>query len=346
LSIILIAKYSDYEWDRMSTPKETWWARRSRVQRLGAIALVAVVIALAIGFGVGFGIGNKKREEVWDATHDPSSTSTASPSLPTLPPTPSNLSIWQPQAATKWQIVLQKSITISSDSTNTTPSDAIIWDIDLFTNSKETITKLHSLGKKVICYFSAGSYEPDRPDSDQFQKVDLGKALKGWPDERWLNTNSLSIRNIMDERIVLAKNKGCDGIDPDNVDAYVSWSSLIRSLKSSSDLKRIMKMVSNSAHLMQSITWRFWFKSPRRTAWPLASRTQQLFWVLYYLPCSSASMNNVYKWKNAKSTLHLCKTGNPSFISSIQIKSGETHALPIAFAEMMDRRLEQQTSVQ
>jgi len=98
--------------------------------------------------------------------------------------------------------------------------DVDIYDIDLFLTPKSTIDTLHKLGKKVICYFSAGSYEPDRPDSGQFKESDMGKELKGWPKERWLNLNSENIGNIMDKRMALAQEKGCDAVDPDNTDAY------------------------------------------------------------------------------------------------------------------------------
>ena len=43
---------------------------------------------------------------------------------------------------------------------------------------------------------------------------------------RWLNTNSDIVRNIMIQRIELAKNKSCDGLDPDHIDAYNNDNSL------------------------------------------------------------------------------------------------------------------------
>jgi len=52
----------------------------------------------------------------------------------------------------KWQIELTGAVTDTN-----IPVD--VFDIDLFNSSTSTITTLHTLGKKVICYFSAGSYE-------------------------------------------------------------------------------------------------------------------------------------------------------------------------------------------
>lgn len=43
--------------------------------------------------------------------------------------------------------------------------------------------------------------------------------MDGW-DENWVDTTSSSIRSIMAARLDLAVSKGCDGVDPDNIDAY------------------------------------------------------------------------------------------------------------------------------
>jgi hypothetical protein len=118
----------------------------------------------------------------------------------------------------KWQIQLSEQINVDSSLDPTVE----IYDIDLFDTPQSSIDQLHALGKKVICYFSAGSYEPDRPDSAQFTASDKGNVLDGWPDEYWLNINSANVRSIMSARLTLAVSKGCDGVDPDNVDGYVS----------------------------------------------------------------------------------------------------------------------------
>lgn len=50
----------------------------------------------------------------------------------------------------------------------------------------------------------------------------MGNPLDGWPNEKWLNINSANVRSIMTKRIQLASSMGCDAVDPDNVDGYVS----------------------------------------------------------------------------------------------------------------------------
>ncbi|WP_418138560.1 endo alpha-1,4 polygalactosaminidase [Marinomonas sp. RS-M-Aa-14] len=98
--------------------------------------------------------------------------------------------------------------------------DVDLYDIDLFDSSVELIQRLQASGKKVICYFSAASYEDWRPDAADFSAQDLGKTLKGWDDERWLDIRSSQVRDVMVRRLRLATEKGCDGVELDNVDSY------------------------------------------------------------------------------------------------------------------------------
>ncbi|KAG9233852.1 glycoside hydrolase superfamily [Amylocarpus encephaloides] len=117
----------------------------------------------------------------------------------------------------KFQIVLSG---IPNLSKPLFPSDAMVWDVDLEDTSAETIGAMKDLGKTVICYFSAGTYENWRPDSKKFVANDMGTTLREWPNERWLRLTSTNVRNIMKTRIDNAAKKGCDAIDPDNTDAY------------------------------------------------------------------------------------------------------------------------------
>lgn len=126
--------------------------------------------------------------------------------------------MWTPAVNVAWQILLLNPLQISPGSPPTT--DVPVYDIDLFDNTPATIASLKSLGKNVICYFSAGTYEPGRSDAHEFLPADLGSGLPDWPGEQWLDVKSSNVRSIMSQRIALAKSKGCDAIDPDNVDAF------------------------------------------------------------------------------------------------------------------------------
>ena len=96
------------------------------------------------------------------------------------------------------------------------PTDAAVWDIDLFDNQASTIQTLKAAGKIVVCYFSAGTWEDWRDDAKDFPAGDLGKVLPEWPNEKWIRTGSTKVRDIMAKRIKIAAEKGCDAIDPDN----------------------------------------------------------------------------------------------------------------------------------
>lgn len=96
-----------------------------------------------------------------------------------------------------------------------------VFNLDLFDTPIENIMALKERGVFVICYFSAGSYEDWRPDADQFPGELLGNELDSWPGERWVDIRQLAdLTPIIEDRMDLAVNKGCDGVDPDNLDGY------------------------------------------------------------------------------------------------------------------------------
>jgi hypothetical protein len=129
--------------------------------------------------------------------------------------------VWQPRLGSKIQMVLTGEVVVSPDYPVVVPVDIPIYDVDLFYTSDDTIQGLHMLGKKVICYFSAGSAEDWRPDYGNFTATDLGNPLGDWPGERYINISSPTVWDIMKARIDLAKEKGCDAIDPDNLGVYI-----------------------------------------------------------------------------------------------------------------------------
>jgi hypothetical protein len=138
----------------------------------------------------------------------PASTPTITPT-----PTPSPIAWWQPTPGTSWQIQFTGELDLSFD--------VQMYDLDLFDTPQASIDELHTAGRRVVCYFSAGSWEDWRPDASQFPESVLGNDLEGWPGERWLDIRQLDILGpIMTARLDLAVQKGCDGVDPDNVDGY------------------------------------------------------------------------------------------------------------------------------
>ena len=130
------------------------------------------------------------------------------------PPGPSGIKTSILSLVTTWQIQLQGTIN--------TDYAADLYDIDLFDSPVTLINTLKASEKLVICYFSAGSYEEWRDDASQYNESDKGLPLDGWPGERWLDIRSDNVKNIIETRLDLAKQKGCDGVDPDNVDGYTN----------------------------------------------------------------------------------------------------------------------------
>jgi endo-alpha-1,4-polygalactosaminidase (GH114 family) len=101
--------------------------------------------------------------------------------------------------------------------------EADIYDIDAFDNDAGVVAALHAQGRRVICYLSVGSWEDWRPDKDRFPASVIGKEYEGWPGEKWLDVRQIeTLAPIMRERFDLCRDKGFDGIEPDNMDGYTN----------------------------------------------------------------------------------------------------------------------------
>ena len=99
--------------------------------------------------------------------------------------------------------------------------DAEIYNIDLFDTDQEIITALRSRGVFVMCYFNAGAYEDWRPDAIAFPIEALGNDMEGREGETWLDIRLIdALAPVMESRLDLAAEKGCDGVDPDNINGY------------------------------------------------------------------------------------------------------------------------------
>ncbi|KAG8164935.1 hypothetical protein KVR01_005210 [Diaporthe batatas] len=196
-------------------------ARRSSGWKKWALVLAAaiVVLALALGLGLGLGLRNRGGDDDDDNDNGDGGEPTG-PGNGTFATPPSNLTL-----DSQWQIVLSETLSVDDNGqvspTNTSNPKVSVYDIDMFLHQNLTVVRdLQELNMTVICYFSAGSYEPNRPDSWRFQDDDRGKELDGWPGEYWLRLDSQNVREIMRDRIAIAADMGCNAIDPDNVDGY------------------------------------------------------------------------------------------------------------------------------
>lgn len=119
---------------------------------------------------------------------------------------------WPPRPGLSWQIQYSGDLDLSLD--------ADVYDLDLYDTPDSALQELHDAGKRVICYFSAGSYEDWRDDADQYPPEALGEPLDGWEGEWWIDTRDETVRQILAARLDYAVERGCDAVDPDNVDGY------------------------------------------------------------------------------------------------------------------------------
>ncbi len=125
---------------------------------------------------------------------------------------PSGEAAYRPAVATSWQWQLSGPLNASY------PVE--LYDVDLFDTDAATIGALRAAGQRVVCYFSAGSGEDWRPDYGDFAAAALGEGLEGWAGERWLDVTEPTVLEVALARLDLAVEKGCDGVEPDNVDGY------------------------------------------------------------------------------------------------------------------------------
>jgi hypothetical protein len=152
---------------------------------------------------------------------EPVATTTSTTTTTTAPTTTTTTAVvvaaparWIPAPGTTWQWQLQGTID--------TTVNVQMYNIDMVDVPTSTIALLKSQGKKVVCYFSAGSWEEWRPDAASFPASVKGNS-NGWPGEKWLDIRQVSVlQPIMEKRLDLAVAKGCDGVEPDNIDGYTN----------------------------------------------------------------------------------------------------------------------------
>jgi hypothetical protein len=165
---------------------------------------VRALIIGALGLGVA---GCSSREACGpDDVYD------GSTCVPYTPGEPVNADVWRPDPGTSWQWQITGTVD--------TGVDVAMYDIDLFEASDAAIEALHDADRVVICYFSAGSLEDFRPDVSEVSPDAVGRRLDGWPDERWLDPTHPDTRALLTARLDRAVERGCDGVEPDNVTAY------------------------------------------------------------------------------------------------------------------------------
>ncbi|KAI1817682.1 glycoside hydrolase superfamily [Poronia punctata] len=171
---------------------------RKKVIVIISISIMIAVTALALGLGLGLGLADARPNR----NSASSSNSKADFDLGLTP-------------GTTWDYPLGFSLT-----TKNVDKDTQFYVVDLENTSKNDIADLINAGHTIVCYFSAGSVESYRDDAGDFPDEAIGKTLDGWDEEQWLDVRNEGVRDVMTQRIRTAVDKGCQGVDPDNVDGY------------------------------------------------------------------------------------------------------------------------------
>jgi hypothetical protein len=139
---------------------------------------------------------------------------------------------FQPRPGISWQWQL-------SDLPVDTSICAAVYDVDLFTTSEQEIDALREGERAVICYFSAGSFESGRPDSDSFPAEVKGDPLEPpFEDELWVDIRSPAVLEIMEARLDKAvfHAEYVESVGPDDLDDVCN---LTRQLGLSTIMKNI-----------------------------------------------------------------------------------------------------------
>ena len=144
---------------------------------------------------------------------------------------------YRPEVDVDWHWQLQGQVDTSYD--------VELWDLDLFEAPDSLIDELHNDNRKVICYFSAGTAEDFRDDIGILQESDMGDTLPDYDDERWLDIRSPRVLELALGRLDYAVERGCDGVEPDNVDA---WDNNIGFDLTLDDQLAFNRAVANGAH--------------------------------------------------------------------------------------------------
>lgn len=179
---------------------------------LSGLAAIAAVAVIAVVVSAGNQGDTQSTTDVVDAPV--ASTESITAYLPIVQG--SSPGWWQPSPGTSWQWQL-------TDLPVDQSFDVDVYDIDMFDNDAGTVAELHAQGRVAICYISVGSWEDWRPDAGQFPPEVLGNDYVGWPDEKWLDIRRIDLlAPIMRARLDLCRDKGFDGVEPDNVDGYTN----------------------------------------------------------------------------------------------------------------------------
>jgi hypothetical protein len=120
--------------------------------------------------------------------------------------------LWQPSAQATFQLQLTGELDTSLD------VSVYIVDLD---EAQAAFATLHAAGRRTVCHFSAGSLESFREDTAALPESTAGTELEDFPNERWLDTRAVEVRELMLSRLARAQARGCSAVLPTNLDVHL-----------------------------------------------------------------------------------------------------------------------------
>jgi glycosyl hydrolase family 114 len=182
------------------------------------------------------------------------------------PPVPCDMdagACWQPSLAERFQYQLQAAQTPGGDcafpatggvavgitAVPFTGGGAVaptVYDVDFLVDplcasggsdnvdNTAAVAAVHAAGAHAVCYLDAGTDEPFRPDHQLYLDFDrscggclLGKAVRGFNEEHWLDLNDTQgqrafILGRVAARLARCKAAGFDAVEFDNVEGYAN----------------------------------------------------------------------------------------------------------------------------
>lgn len=211
------------------------------VRKLSALILACVLSACGGSSDSSFPVGNPVPTDLIDEHLDLARAKALTVDDGSAPITGGTWTRFTPDTTWNWQLN-------GTSAAINLEYEADVYVVDMFSQlSIDSITPLHDMGRKVICYFSAGTYEPWRPDAALFAELELGNPHQYYPSERWLDVNDPLVSKLMANRMDIAVDLGCDGVELDNVDGWIPSADSGFSF-TLDDQKQFVKVLANEAH--------------------------------------------------------------------------------------------------
>ena len=124
-----------------------------------------------------------------------------------------------------------------------------VYVVDANAVPTATLDGLRASGRRTVCYFSAGTWEPWREDAYRFPPSVLGTNPIAVPDERWLDTRDQRVRDLMVQRLVRVRAKNCDAVHLGLVDLAPANSGFAISAQDYMDYARFLAAAARAQNL-------------------------------------------------------------------------------------------------